>query len=55
VIHSIKPEDHVHAVSLLANGQRVEWQQQPDGLHLTLPAQPVGDYAYVYRIELAKP
>jgi alpha-L-fucosidase len=52
VIHSIKPEDHVRAVTLLANGQSVAWKQQPDGLHLSLPAQPVGDYAYVYRIEL---
>lgn len=55
VIHAIKPEDHVSAVSLLANGQRLVWQQQPDGLHISLPAQPVGDYAYVYRIELSEP
>jgi alpha-L-fucosidase len=54
VIHSIKPADHVHAVSLLANGKAVPWQQQADGLHVSLPAQPVGDYAYVYRIDLAK-
>ncbi|QRN55867.1 alpha-L-fucosidase [Dyella caseinilytica] len=53
VIHSIKPGDHVRAVSLLANGKRVDWQQQADGLHLSLPAKPVGDYAYVYQIELA--
>ncbi|GLQ98912.1 alpha-L-fucosidase [Dyella mobilis] len=53
IIHSIKPGDHVRAVSLLANGQRINWQQQADGLHLSLPAQPVGDYAYVYRIELS--
>jgi alpha-L-fucosidase len=53
VIHSIKPSDHVRAVTLLANGQRVQWQQQPDGLHLSLPAKSVGDYAYVYQIELA--
>ncbi|RDS83749.1 alpha-L-fucosidase [Dyella monticola] len=42
----------VRAVSLLANGQRVEWKQQPDGLHLSLSKQPVGHYAYVYRIEM---
>ena len=53
VIHSIKPGDHVRSVRLLANGKPVDWQQQADGLHLSLPAAPVGDYAYVYRIELA--
>lgn len=51
VIHSIKPDDHVRAVSLLADGKPVPWQQQPDGLHISVPVQPVGDYAYVYRIE----
>ncbi|HUA81565.1 MAG TPA: alpha-L-fucosidase [Dyella sp.] len=53
VIHSIKPSDHVRAVTLLADGQRIVWQLQSDGLHLALPAKPAGDYAYVYRIELA--
>jgi alpha-L-fucosidase len=55
VIHSIRPEDRVHEVRLLAGGKRLAWQQQADGLHLSLPARPVGDYAYVYRITLAKP
>ncbi|MEO8777432.1 MAG: alpha-L-fucosidase, partial [Rhodanobacter sp.] len=45
VIHAIKPEDHVAAVTLLADGRPVRWQQQPDGLHLRLPAKPVGQYA----------
>jgi alpha-L-fucosidase len=54
VIHSIKPSDHVRVVTLLANGQPVAWQQQADGLHLSLPQQPVGDEAYVYRIELGR-
>lgn len=52
VIHSVKLTDRVRAVSFLADGQRITWQQQSDGLHLALPAKPVGDYAYVYRIEL---
>jgi alpha-L-fucosidase len=31
----------------------VSWRQQADGLHLDLPAQPAGEYAYVFRIELS--
>jgi alpha-L-fucosidase len=53
IIHSIKPSDHVRAVDLVANDQSVTWQQQPDGLHLTLPKQSIGENAYVYRIELS--
>ena len=55
VIHSIKPGDRVHAVKLLADGRQVSWRQQSDGLHLELPAQPAGEYAYVFRIELSAP
>ena len=53
VIHSIKPDDRVHAVNLVADHRAVAWQQQADGLHLTLPKQSAGEYAYVYRIELS--
>jgi len=52
VIHSITPGDHVHAVSLLGDGRKVNWQQKADGLHLNLPAQRVGEYAYVFRIDM---
>ena len=54
VIHSIKPSDHVRGVNLLVNGKSVAWQQQSDGLHLTLPKQSAGEYAFVYRIELSE-
>jgi alpha-L-fucosidase len=55
VIHSVQPGDRVHAVTLLADGRQVRWRQQADGLHLDLPAQSTGDYAYVLRIALAAP
>ncbi|MEP6898272.1 MAG: alpha-L-fucosidase [Rhodanobacter sp.] len=55
VIHAVKPADRVRAVTLLANARPVSWKQQQDGLHLHLPAQPVGEYAYVFRIELPVP
>jgi alpha-L-fucosidase len=53
VIRSIKPSDHVRAVDLVANDRPVTWQQRPDGLHLALPKQPIGENAFVYRIELS--
>jgi alpha-L-fucosidase len=55
VIRSIKASDHVHAVTLLADGHRVNWQQRNDGLHLSLPVRPVGEYAHVLRIEMPTP
>ena len=52
VIHALKAEDGVKSVTLLANGKSVPFKQADDGLHLTLPAKPVGEYVYVLRIEL---
>ena len=52
VIHALKADDGVKSVTLLANGKSVPFKQQDDGLHLTLPSKPVGDYVYVMRIEL---
>ena len=54
LIRSLLPADQVQSVTLLATGQAVPFQQQADGLHLTLPSQtPAGEHAYVYRIQLA--
>jgi alpha-L-fucosidase len=52
VIHALTAQDHVRSVVLLADGAEVKHRQDADGLHLFLPKTPVGDYAYVYRIEL---
>ncbi|MEA1673145.1 alpha-L-fucosidase [Nitrospirillum sp. BR 11163] len=55
VIHSLKAEDKVKAVTLLGpgGGTVVTFRQDADGLHLTLPQRPVGAVAaYVYRIEM---
>jgi alpha-L-fucosidase len=54
VIHALKPADGVRAVRLLANGKAVPFEQREDGLHLSLPARPVGEYAYVLRIDLPR-
>ena len=55
VIHSLTPSDHVRAVTLLADHRAIPFEQHADGLHLYVPAKPVGEYAYVFRIQLAPP
>jgi alpha-L-fucosidase len=46
------PAVAVAGVELLGYGQKLEWRQQPDGLHIKLPASPVGHHAYTFRIAL---
>ncbi|MDQ1092442.1 alpha-L-fucosidase [Xanthomonas sacchari] len=55
VIRSLKPADGVRSVTLLADGKPVPFEQRADGLHLRLPAKPVGEHAYVFRIALSSP
>ncbi|MDG3442790.1 alpha-L-fucosidase [Nitrospirillum amazonense] len=54
VIHSLKAEDKVKAVTLLGTGGgTLTFRQDADGLHLTLPQRPASAIAaYVYRIEM---
>jgi alpha-L-fucosidase len=40
----------VNAVSLLGGPAALSFTQQPDGLHISLPAEAPGKYAYAYRI-----
>ncbi|UPG91536.1 alpha-L-fucosidase [Luteibacter aegosomaticola] len=54
-VHALKAADKVNRVELLADGRDVPFTQDAKGLHLTLPTQPVGSDAYVYRITLAAP
>jgi alpha-L-fucosidase len=57
VIHSIKAavagERPVMSVELVGTGSKVPFKQDDDGLHLQLPAQAEGEYAYVYKIQFA--
>ncbi|MXV06296.1 MULTISPECIES: alpha-L-fucosidase [unclassified Xanthomonas] len=55
LIRSLKPADGVRGVTLLATGKPVPFEQRTDGLHLRLPAKPVGEHAYVFRIDLSSP
>ena len=43
----------VESVVLLGSDAKLQFQQQPDGLHIQLPAQPPGKYAYAFRVALA--
>jgi alpha-L-fucosidase len=40
----------VASVTLLGSATPLTFQQQPDGLHIHVPAEPIGQYAYAYRI-----
>jgi alpha-L-fucosidase len=53
VIHSLASgvgTREVDSVELLGTSQPLTFQQQPDGLHIHVPAEPNGQYAYAYRI-----
>jgi alpha-L-fucosidase len=54
IIHTlgdnVPDEKMVAKVALLGSSAKIEWQQEADGLHLQLPAEPVGKYAYTFRV-----
>jgi len=55
VVHSLAPtkvgvKGQISSVRLLGSPDDLRFEQQPDGLHIQLPAQPAGRYAYVFRI-----
>lgn len=57
VIHSLSPSalgdgKQIHSVQLLGLAGTLPFDEQADGLHVRLPQQPVGKYAYAMRIEL---
>jgi alpha-L-fucosidase len=56
VIHSLGStalgHQKVSSVALLGSSAKLEFQQQPDGLHLKLPAQAPGKYAYAFQVTL---
>jgi alpha-L-fucosidase len=46
----IAGEKPVESVELLGTAAKLNFLQKPDGLHIQLPEQPQGKYAYVFRI-----
>jgi alpha-L-fucosidase len=57
VIHSLTGDAlkgrQIQAITLLGSAAPLTYKQQPDGLHIELPAKPAGAYAYAYRIALS--
>lgn len=47
---SLKAEQ-IKQIRLLGLNEPIKWKQDDQGLHLQLPAQQVGKYAYVFKIE----
>jgi alpha-L-fucosidase len=43
-------EGKIESVTLLGFDGRLKFRQQPDGLHIQLPAQAPGKYAYAFRV-----
>jgi alpha-L-fucosidase len=43
-------EGKIESVTLLGFDGRLKFKQQPDGLHIQLPAQAPGKYAYAFRV-----
>lgn len=52
IIHSFG-SDIVRSITMLDSGKQLEFRQESDGLHIQLPDQLVGNYAYVFQIELS--
>ena len=59
VIHSLNeavlPGQNIVSISLLGQGTPLTYQLKPDGLHIQLPPQKGGNYAYSFKIEFQKP
>jgi alpha-L-fucosidase len=59
VIHSLNEAalsgQNIVSISLLGQGSPLTYQLKPDGLHIQLPPQKAGNYAYSFKIELRKP
>jgi alpha-L-fucosidase len=56
VIHSITGDalkgKQIQAITLLGSAAALTYKQQPDGLHIELPAKPAEGYAFAFRIAL---
>jgi alpha-L-fucosidase len=53
-LHPVTGGRPIQSVSLLGTSEAVSFEQKADGLHIKLPAQAPGKYAYAYRIEFGK-
>ena len=49
------PNQTIESVILLGSNSKLQFQQQPDALHIQLPAQAPGKYASAFRITFSSP
>jgi alpha-L-fucosidase len=57
VIHSLAPTvggERIRSAALLGSDAKLQFNERADGLHVQLPAQPAGKYAYVIRVSFEK-
>ena len=40
----------IKSVSFLASGEKVKWKQDENGLYITTPSHPTGEYAYTFKV-----
>ena len=48
-----KKIQNIQSVSFLASGETVNWTQDINGLSITMPSRPAGEYAYVFKVTLS--
>ncbi|MFZ0758592.1 MAG: alpha-L-fucosidase C-terminal domain-containing protein, partial [Candidatus Sulfotelmatobacter sp.] len=58
ILHTLIPAaleggKRIQSIHLLGSAANLSFEQRADGLHVHLPEQPVGNYAYAMRIEFA--
>src|SRR5271170_2533189 len=49
------PNQTIESVALLGSDSKLQFQQQPDALHIQLPAPAPGKYAFAFRITFSRP
>ncbi len=49
------PNQEIESVALLGSDSKLQFEQQPDALHIQLPAQAPGKYAFAFRITFSRP
>ncbi|MGB8323370.1 MAG: alpha-L-fucosidase, partial [Candidatus Acidiferrum sp.] len=56
IIHSLSSNasEKVESISTLGDGSSLQFHQQADGLHIQLPAELPGKYAYAFRMTIAR-
>ena len=53
-LHRVTGRKAIQSIALLGSPGTLSFEEQEDGLHIKLPAQNPGEYAYAYKIDFAK-